>query len=218
MSKKYGERVILNIVENNAQAEQDAGENLHEKFDGTNVVFTRNEVHHVNVPTPTSQAAALLNKQTIVAAVNGINPVGADSILYVIAHADPDSKRFAGLEAIHWAEILGNRDTFRHVKRIHIIGCHAAGEVKSAEQARAPGTLAYSVTGFYSFAGVLHQMLKGYGLRTEVASYCSYVRISPFGEIRTGFQEGGSRVRHTESAKVVFKWDSDSTRSMTFPH
>ena len=230
MSKKYAQRIILNIIEvvqgqtggdaPSTVAETDSGENLRDKFDGNQeVAFERNELIPVRVPVPTSLAVAAQNKGVIRNAIRNIVAVGANSILYVIGHSDPDSKRLAGLDAGDWAELLGERETFRLVKRIHFVGCHAAGEAKSAQAATSTrGTLSFAVTGFFSFAAVVHEKLKGFGIRTEVASYCSYVRISPFGEIRAGFDEKGSRTRHAPATKVVYSWDGESTRSMTFPH
>lgn len=218
MSKKYRERIVLNIIEDDAQQEEDAGEYLSEKFEfNQEVVFERNELIPVRVPAPTTLDIAMSNKVVISSAVKAIAPVSTDSILYIIGHSDAESKRLSGLKMEDWAEILGSTGNFREVKRIHIVGCHSAGEVQSAEQALATrGTLSYAVTGFFSFAGLLHEQLKRYGITTEVAAYCSYVRIAPNGEIRTGFDEHGQRARHTPATKVIFSWGDESSRSMTF--
>lgn len=226
MPKSYAQRIVLNIIEehlekpNDTIAEDDAGEYLRDRFgERDDAHLTRNQLVPVRVPEPATLAQAQLNKTAIIAALNLVEPVAANSILYVIAHADPESKRFAGLDAGDWADILGNRETFKALTRIHLVGCHAAGDAHSAAQATSTiGMLPYSVTGYFSLAGVLHDRLKNFGLRAELAAYCSYVRISPGGELRSGFEPGGARTRHAEATKVVFSWDDDTTRSMRFPH
>lgn len=227
MPKQYDQRLVLNIIEaavtpngddaSTTIAETDAGENLKERFDERGL--QRNELVAVRVPVPTSQLQANLNKATIVDSVRQIHPMGANSLLYVIAHADPETKRFAGLGAQDWAEILGTGDRFAQVKRIQLVGCHTAGDGVSVDRATSTaGALPYAVTGYFSFAALLHEQLKPLGIRAEIAAYCSYVRISAFGEIRAGFDQNGQRTRHAPATKVIFRWDEENTRSMTFAH
>ncbi|HEV2677686.1 MAG TPA: hypothetical protein VGV37_24360 [Aliidongia sp.] len=232
MPRNYAARVIFNVIEGNSGAETNAGEDLHDKFvtDPTNLLsngydysangLARNELLQINTKTPTSLGDAQENKATILGAIGNVTLLPDNSLLYIIGHCDPDTRRFGGgLEVEDWAEIIAGCDALRPVSRIHLVGCHSGGQAASAVAVHAKGTLSYSVTGWFSFAGRLHDALGSRHMYTQVAAYCSYVKIHSNGDIRAGFDERGARTRQAESTKVVYSWDADrKSRNMTFPY
>lgn len=186
------------------QGERDSAEDLHDKIRGSLPDLIK-VLEYVEDYEPNTSG----QKDKIRNTFSSLRNLGGDIRLYLVAHHDPESKRFSGLAASDLAGLVAAYPFAKAIKRIILVGCHTAGEAKSAQEADA-------VLNADSFAAQFHQCIgASFSVYTEVSAYVSLVQLR-FGHKRERFGEQDVPIAKLAKSKVLFVWNEGQMQARSF--